>query len=467
MSDVCLIYAKEDSIFASKLYDILAERWDVWWDDKIVGRFAIAIEKELPGARCIVPIFSASSRSKDTFTDELRLAQKHGIELIPVRIDDSLPPYSFGSYSNIPLLSWSGQADHPGILQLQRRIHSIVPARMHPKRPAAIEAGKLPLPAYFFSVSSHETQVIPNEALQSLRIFGAPQMLVSAYDLVARRKPQALLRELAKYREAGGFVLLDSGNYEASRLGTRRWKPDDLKGVMAQAPHDWAFCFDVMDPSRTAEKAVEEILAAVERDSKHTGAPVLPIVHAPRLKKGGYDLTHTPAILKEIANELTPRAIAIAERELGGGIIARARTVHAIREKLNELPFYQPLHLLGSGNPWTVAVLAAAGADTFDGLEWCRVVIDSGGDADRTNHFQHFDFFEDQQAGSAILDSILQEANVGFGAKVLFHNLEYFTGFSSYMQDMFKADSIEAFVNNILGKKPTNKLKLQIPGIFK
>jgi queuine/archaeosine tRNA-ribosyltransferase len=221
-----------------------------------------------------------------------------------------------------------------------------------------------------------------------------------------------------------------------------------------------------MSPNRQVGKAVGQVIAAVERDGKLTEAPVLPIVHVPKLRQGGYDLTHLPTILKQIATELTPKVIAVAERELGAGIIARAKTVRAIRKALNELPFYQPLHLLGSGNPWTVAILAAAGADTFDGLEWCRVVIDSGGEADRTNHFQHFDFFEDQQSGVAIVDSVMREANIGFGAKVLFHNLEYFRGFSSYMQDMFKANSIEAFVHDVVGKKPTNKLKLQIPDFF-
>jgi hypothetical protein len=28
------------------------------------------------------------------------------------------------------------------------------------------------------------------------------------------------------------------------------------------------------------------------------------------------------------------------------------------------------------GNPWSIAVLTAAGADSFDGLEWCRVTVD-------------------------------------------------------------------------------------------
>lgn len=42
--------------------------------------------------------------------------------------------------------------------------------------------------------------------------------------------------------------------------------------------------------------------------------------------------------------------IAVPERELGDGIVARARAVHEIRRSLDSLGFYQPLHLLGCGN---------------------------------------------------------------------------------------------------------------------
>lgn len=467
MADVYIVYAHEDRAVAEKLYGLLTPRWETWWDDKITGRFARAIETEMPKARCVVPLFSASSREKDTFTEELRLAQKHGIALLPIRLDGSDPPYPFGSYSYTEMHGWNGEADHPGFLQLLRRIATIAPPKAKPRRPVAIANARIPLPTLFLSVSSYETQLVPADAVRALRVFGAPTILISAYDMVKRRKPQAMLDELTKYRESGGFVLVDSGNYEASRLGTRRWKADDLKEALARTPHDWAFCFDVVNPLHDADRAIDKIVNAVERDREFTSAPVLPIVHAPIRKKGGYKLTDIPRIIREVADRLEPQLIAVPERELGPGLIARIRTVRAIREELSKLPFYQPLHLLGTGNPWSMAVLAAAGADTFDGLEWCRMAVDR--QKDRLHHFQHFDFFSFQAgfADSPVTRGALADQAVDFAGKVAFHNLDYFATLVSNMREAVMAGSIEAFVVGLVGKDTANQLKKQVPDLFK
>lgn len=467
MADVYIVYASEDRAVAEKLYELLALQWDTWWDDKITGRFAKAIETEMPKAACVVPLFSESSREKDTFTDELRIGQKHARELLPARLDNSDPPYSFGGYSYTELRGWNGEPDHPGFLQLKRRIATIVPPREKPSRPAKIAKGNIPLPALFLSVSSHETQLIPSDAVRALRVFGAPTILVSAYDLVNRRKPQELISEIQKYHDNGGFVLLDSGNYEATRLGTRRWKPGDLKEVLAQTPHDWAFCFDVMKPLHDPERAIKQIIQSVERDAALTNAPVLPIVHAPSRKKGGYNLKHVPRIIREVADRLQPQLIAIPERELGPGLIARAKTIQTIREELSKLSFYQPLHILGTGNPWTMAVMTAAGADSFDGLEWCRMVADY--EKDRLHHYQHFDLFTYQTmyADSPITREALEDSDVDFSGKVAFHNLDYFTGLMNRMREAVAEGNIEAFITGIAGKDIVMQLKKQVPGLFK
>ncbi|MCB4919601.1 hypothetical protein LAV78_13810 [Brucella intermedia] len=47
MSDVYIVYSREDVQQAEKLVNILSTRWDVWWDDKIVGDFSTVIEREI------------------------------------------------------------------------------------------------------------------------------------------------------------------------------------------------------------------------------------------------------------------------------------------------------------------------------------------------------------------------------------------------------------------------------------
>ncbi len=259
---------------------------------------------------------------------------------------------------------------------------------------------------------------------------------------------------------------MDSGNYESSHVGTRcRWRPDDLREALAKIPHDWAFCFDVLNLPQNPDRAVEKVAKAIERDRSFTSASVLPIVHTSKMRSGEYKLDKLPKIIRNLAELLEPPVIAVPERELGAGLIARARTVRRIREELDQLPFYQPLHLLGTGNPWSIGVLAAAGADTFDGLEWCRFTIDP--DTERIHHFQHFDFFVDQAARSPFVQAALDDTEIEFAGKVVFHNLDYFADFVTIMRDMFAEGAVEAFVFGLLGKRAATQLKEQFPRLFR
>lgn len=183
MSDVYIIYSREDVGQADRLVRTLSTRWDVWWDDKIIGDFSTVIEREIQNTKCVVPLWSPTSKDKNHVKDELRLAEQYNIPIIPAKIISTHAPYGFNGYSAVDLVGWAGEDDHPGIQQLMRKISLVVPPRTAPKRPSAIAAGKVALPSLFLSVSSHETQLVPLEALKALRLFGTSTILVSAYDL--------------------------------------------------------------------------------------------------------------------------------------------------------------------------------------------------------------------------------------------------------------------------------------------
>lgn len=217
MSDVYIVYSREDVRQAERLVQTLSTRWDVWWDDKIVGDFSTVIEREIQNTKCIVPLWSPTAKDKSNVKDELRLAEQYNIPIIPARIIPTNAPYGFNGYSAVDLLGWTGEGDHPGIQHLMRKISTVVPPRTAPTRPSAIAGDRVPLPSLFLSVSSHETQLVPLEALKALRLFGTSTILVSAYDLFPPRRPRGIQQELKRIRAQGGFVLVDSGNYEATR----------------------------------------------------------------------------------------------------------------------------------------------------------------------------------------------------------------------------------------------------------
>jgi len=449
-----------------RLVELLSSRWNVWSDYTLVGKYSQVIPEEVRRATCMVPIWTHASHSSENVHDELALAKKARSQIIPVRMEDCDAPFGYGTYSAVDFTDWDGEPNHPALLQLIRKLEAIVPATSKPSQPRRVFGDRLELPALFMSVSSHETQLAPLPGVQALRIFGANAVLVSAYDLFPKRRAPGMAAELRKIRNRGGLVLIDSGNYEASRLGDKKWKPQQFKRALEGIPHDLAFSFDVMDPSIGPKQAAKQILEAVTRDSRFTTAPILPIVHARYSEKQkGYVLDSIPTVIRILAEQLAPPLIAVPERELGRGLIERAHNVQRIRQELDTLPFYQPLHLLGTGNPWSIAVLAAAGADSFDGLEWCRVAVDR--EANRLNHFQHFDLFTYQigWADSPLLAGLLGNDNIDFNAKAAFHNLDYFAQLGKDLRSAAAKGSFEAFVTSILGSS-YKLLAKKMPSLF-
>jgi queuine/archaeosine tRNA-ribosyltransferase len=110
-------------------------------------------------------------------------------------------------------------------------------------------------------------------------------------------------------------------------------------------------------------------------------------------------------------------AIAVPERRLGSGVFERVRTVVEIRKALNAMGRYTPLHLLGTGNPISIALYAVGGADSFDGLEWCKTVVDF--DTAQLFHLSQADFFKRQTQWG--------ESDLSFSLRTLAHNLEFFS----------------------------------------
>lgn len=449
-----------------RLAELLSQRWNVWWDDNLVGRFPRVIEEKIRNATCVIPVWTEAAHDSDWVQVELEFAQQCDAHILPVRMEPCKPPFGYVTFSSVDLTGWGGEDDHPAMLQLGRKLASVVAPAGAPQRPREIFGNRLELPALFMSISSHETQFEPLDGVRALRLFGANAVLVSAYDLLPERRAPAMVTELKKIRKAGGLVLVDSGNYEASRRDDVRWTPRQFKRALQDVPHDWAFSFDVMEPAPDARKAVRQIVAAVERDSRFTTQPVLPIVHLPYSKRSGYRADAIAQVVRQVAGELAPPMIAIPERELGQGLAQRATRVREIRRELDKLSFYQPLHLLGTGNPWSIAVLAAAGADSFDGLEWCRVAVDR--EANRLNHFQHFDLFTYQLGWieSPLVKSLVSDENANFSARVAFHNLDYFAQLGRDLRKASGKGNLETFVTAMLGAAYTKYIGKNVPSLF-
>jgi queuine/archaeosine tRNA-ribosyltransferase len=288
---------------------------------------------------------------------------------------------------------------------------------MVPLRPAKLTLGAtaLHLPVFFPSVSSVKTALPPLDYVRLLNAMSAVnrQFLVSAFDVDRTNGPDRTLldQELARARDAGTMVLMDSGNYESFWRDSRAdWPQACFHKVLREFPCHIALGFDEQDPPMDFNDHVRLIVERQERDQDVAGSTVVvPIVHgAPQA---------LPALCREVARLSCVPMVAVPERQLGGGVFERARTIEDIQKEMDKNGRDVGLHLLGTGNPISIAVYSIAGADSFDGLEWCQTVVDC--ESGLLHHFSHAEFFKDQTRWG--------DASLPFQLRVLAHNLEFFS----------------------------------------
>ena len=98
---------------------------------------------------------------------------------------------------------------------------------------------------------------------------------------------------------------------------------------------------------------------------------------------------------------------------------------------------YCPLHLLGTGNPLSIIAYAMAGADSFDGLEWCQTVVDH--ETGKLFHFQQWDLFCHQTEWG-------QNNALPYIQSVLMHNLDFYARFMADLHDAVRDDGAIEFL---------------------
>ena len=391
MAEICVIYLSEDEDVVGRLVTLLQKHWDVWWaHDLAHGAWEREVRNQIVKATAIVAVLSQHADVERTaiLADEMRFAKKNGKPILPFLIEPTDIPFGFGGLNHTEAYGWNGEGNHPGYRQLKDKITTIIGhSRLSRPQELNIRGKILRLPAFVFSLSSHETQVLPQEGAPLLHYLESGATLISAYDAWKCLKNKDLNSSIKKIRKSKDLLFLDSGNYEAMRkddLYSKEKKPDGWKRehyweTVARISPDLAFSFDTIHQVIEADRSAVKIIANFRKDDRmlrQKDFQLIPIIHLPR-KCNPLPIPDCAAqICSAVARELDPPMLAIPERELGDGLLARAQTVQRIRKALNALGKYYPLHLLGTGNPLSLIALATAGADSFDGLEWCRTVAD-------------------------------------------------------------------------------------------
>ncbi len=300
-------------------------------------------------------------------------------------------------------------------------------------RPKEIDIGtvRLPTPIFFPSISTIKTALSPAQylaALHSLRDLNK-QFLVSAFDLSRSGDGDGLAQCLIAAQAAGVTVLMDSGNYESYWKDEQSdWRQADFHDVLKRFSCSFAFGFDEQNPPADEDTHVKLVVERWQRDQSAAGKRVIvPIVHG--------TAETLPNLCARIAQETQVPMIAVAERRLGDGVFERTRSVISLREKLDGTGRYVGLHLLGTGNPTSIALYSWAGADSFDGLEWCQTAVDH--DTGQLFHLSQSDFFRKQTAWG--------DEDISFHSRTLAHNLTFYADWMQRLRQAVYDDNVINF----------------------
>jgi len=298
------------------------------------------------------------------------------------------------------------------------------------KSALSVSGVSLPLPCFFPSISSVKANLSLLEYLRVLKAVGHPLFLLSAYDLhnSSKRETKIIKNILKDSVQSGIAVLIDSGNYESYWIRDPSWRRQSYWSCLKSCDHGLAFHFDKRLQSighRTVNELADEIEDSVTKDqARDNKGTVIPIIHAQSEK--------LPEACAIMAIKLNPAMIAVPERELGDGIIARATTIAKIRKSLDEQGRYYPLHLLGTGNPLSILMYVMSGADSFDGLEWCQTTVNY--ENALLYHFHQRELFGKQGE----FDSL----DLPYTQITLAHNLRFYSAWMKEIQDCLGSDKM-------------------------
>ena len=270
----------------------------------------------------------------------------------------------------------------------QENIHNGLPGKMYNKNNTNMKRAifvehnqqRMDLPLFFPSISSVKTNFRPIDYLHFIKASGCHNFLISAYDIFHQNESDKveMIDLLNSMQKEGALILLDSGNYESYWHRDNNWTIDKNNEILKNDFCSFCFSFDYQKIESMNKNELTKIaIANSVSNQMATKGTIAPIIHAKP-----EDLAY---VCQKVIQHLTPKIIAIPERLLGSGIIARVKRLRQIRISLNELGYYTPIHLLGTGNPFSLLLFSYAGADSFDGLEWCQTYID-----EKTFHVHHF-----------------------------------------------------------------------------
>lgn len=302
---------------------------------------------------------------------------------------------------------------------------------------------ELKTPFFFPAVSTVKTNFSPIEYVDLIKKVQYPGYLVSAYDIHYSEDEvkKELIKKVSESTEQGLFTFLDSGNYESFWHNDDKWSIKNLEPILKEITVDFCFSYDLFWNNKENEYVKETITLIAQTAALQRNGTTVPIIHAtPEL---------VPKIIKRVVDQINPEVVSVPERELGFSIFERAKIVKRIRDELDKTGIPIPLHLLGTGNPISILIYSLCGADMYDGLEWCKNVVNP-----KTGQLLHF-----VQKDLIECDCEACKSDAPYPFQTMAHNLNFYQKFISRLTKSFKDNNFNELLEEYIEKSKISQIK--------
>lgn len=300
---------------------------------------------------------------------------------------------------------------------------------------------KIITPTYFPAISRAEHGSSFVELLKLIMVSSYPRVLLSAYDYesIPREHKKRIIGEISNYLRTGGFMLVDSGGFESYWMNDNKWSFQKYSTSIRKMDFDLFFSYDILQTKHSSKDLARKQAVNVTKSARLRKKEFcIPIFHEDGPKR------LMPLIL-EFAHKYPEfsKMIAIPERECGGSMLERASSISQIRDALNANGFSDTvMHILGCGNPLSMATYSYCGADTFDSVDWGTILIEPF-------EFKIYDIAQVEllKCKCDMCQKMMHQPQ----SRGLLHNLLFYQNFVLQLQKMIKEDTLKHFLLEFLG----------------
>jgi queuine/archaeosine tRNA-ribosyltransferase len=310
---------------------------------------------------------------------------------------------------------------------------------------------QLTTPTYFPAVSGAEFGTRSHELISLVMNSSYPRLLISAYDYskIGGKDKKKLIGESSHYLRNGGFIMLDSGVFESYWKDDNSWSFKTYQRVIPTIESDFYFAYDIL-PERS-NKSDTEYFKSVTSHARRSASlrrndVCTPILHGANPKK-------LLALVRQFIHEYPQLCsfMAIPERECGNNLSERAATISEIRRAMDSENLQQSLlHVLGCGNPISMATYVYCGADTFDSVDWNKILIEPV-------ELRIYDISQTDLLRCKC--QICQKMRDVPLARALMHNLLFYQEFVLQLQRMIRDGTLRDFLLQFIGEENLKKIE--------